>query len=111
MNRIEVTRLRRNSWFRVCLPYHYAPLIPAPGAKHIYLPVNRNYKPLGIRSREFVDYEKFRAQAVVFATDPHKFDGIWSDLKNLYLYDDHNASLIDYFDRLERLVIHSAKMA
>lgn len=111
MNRSEVTRLRRNVWFRACLPYHYAPLKPAPGAKHIYLPVNRNYKPLGIRSREFVDYEKFRAQAVVFSTDPHKFEEIWSDPKNLYLYSDNNATLTDYFDRLERLMIHSAKMS
>jgi hypothetical protein len=110
MNHSEVTRLRRNSWFRTCLPYHYVPLKAAPGAKHIYLPVNRSYKPLGIRSREWVDYEDFRAQAVVFATDPHKFDGIWSDRKSLYLYNDNNAILSDYFDRLERLMIHSVKM-
>ena len=110
MNCSEVIRLRRNSWFRVCLPYHYAPLKPAPGAKHIYLPVNRNYKPLGIRSREWVDYEEFRAQAVVFATDPHKFEGIWSDLERLYLYSDNYATLTDYFARLEQLMIYSAKV-
>jgi hypothetical protein len=110
MNRSELTRLRRNSWFRMYLPYHYVPLKPAPGAKHIFLPVNRSYKPLGIRSRERVDYEDFRAQAVAFATDPHEFNGIWSDRKRLYLYNDNNATLSDYFDRLERLMIHSAKM-
>jgi hypothetical protein len=34
--------------------------------KHVYLPLNRNYKPLGQTSRQRVRYEDYVDQAMIF---------------------------------------------
>jgi hypothetical protein len=103
-------------WFRIWMPYCFVKL-ESPAKKHVYLPLNRNYKPLGMLSRKHLDYETFRAQAVQFKTDPKIFKGIWhlvetnkSDDEQLWLYEDVHTSRIDYFARLEKLVLKTMKL-
>lgn len=78
MNSLQANNLAmKGQWFRIWMPYSFVKL-DAPPKKHVYLPLNRNYKPLGYAGREHLDYEAYRAQAVQFKTDPKKFAGIWT---------------------------------
>ena len=97
----------RQHWFRYWMPYQFIPL-KAGGKRHVYLPVNRDYKPLGMKNA-FVNYEAHLTNAVVFARDPHRFKDIWFDPKTLYLYNDSPRSRLDYFERLGHLMALSAK--
>lgn len=91
-------------WFKFWMPYAYVHL-PDAGRKHVYLPVNRRYKPLGIVGHAWVDYEPFLPQAVVFSADPATFKGVWfATTPHFYLYNDAPASRVDYFERFERLM-------
>jgi hypothetical protein len=56
------------------MPYAFVPLGCAPDA-HAYLPLNRGLKPLGVVGHGRVRFRDFAAQAVVFRTDPHAFEG------------------------------------
>jgi hypothetical protein len=88
----------------VALP-HWSRLRP-----HIWLPLNRLYKPLGIASRDWVDYEDHLDKAIVFARDPRTFANIWADPDDgkggLYLYSDSCRDWADYLLRLGRLFSH-----
>jgi hypothetical protein len=100
----------RDRWFRFCMPYHIEHL-EDPQHKHAYLPVNREYKPLGITSSNWVHYEDYRSQAMVFVSDPAAFEDIWIRRGNgLWLYSDSPESRLDYFARLERLLNRSVKL-
>ena len=92
----------KDPWFRYCSPYHFTPLKLTKG-RYIYLPVNRSYKPLGITTREPVNYEDFFDLSVEFFSDPHGFDDVWYDAAALYLYNDSPASTLNYYVRLRRL--------
>ncbi len=89
--------------FRFWFPYAFVPLKHA-RFKYVYLPVNRNYKPLGHRNRDWVVYDDYlHSHGVRFSSDPSTFKDIWStkgDNGILYLYDDAPASRLDYFERL-----------
>ena len=101
-----------DQWFRYWLPYCFIK-IEHPNFKHVYMPVNRNYKPLGAISDEWIDYNLFSDQCVVFSKDPRTFTGIWSDINSsgyMYLYDDNAKSRADYFERLSKLFMRSAKI-
>ncbi len=92
-------------WFRHSLPYTLH-LMPGQRKKHTYLPLNRDYKPLGVVTMDHVRYEDYLDRAVVFGTDPHRFTDIWipwDARRLLYLYTDNNRSVRDYFERLGRL--------
>jgi hypothetical protein len=85
-------------------------------AKHVYLPLNRNYKPLGLTTREWVQHEPYLHQAVVFSSDPHDIQGVWwtkvmPSKPLLTLYNDDPESRFDYFSRLERLMSRSVRLA
>ncbi|WP_156464243.1 hypothetical protein [Afipia sp. Root123D2] len=97
-----------DQWFRYWLPYQFVK-IDGP-RKHTYLPVNRNYKPLGVVSKEWADYHKFHDQAVVFAKNPAEFKGIWYNEDGLYLYSDDPKTRLDYFERLQKLLSYSAAL-
>jgi hypothetical protein len=92
------------------MPYHFVQL-RSRRFKHLYLPVNRNYKPLGNMGREWVDYRSYASQAVIFRRDPHHLEGVWADPERLYLYKGSVGSRLDYFARYERLVSHSMAVA
>jgi len=99
----------QDQWFRYWLPYQFVKL-DVPGHKHVYLPVNRNYKPLGVMSEDWADYDDYLHQAVVFGADPYTYEDVWTDGEGLYLYDDNPASRQDYFKRLELLLGRSMKL-
>jgi hypothetical protein len=76
----------------------------------VYLPLNRDYKPLGLKTKDCVDYQDYIEQAVVFPDDPHAFENVWHRSESLHLYGDDPESRLDYFDRLERLLGRSVKL-
>ena len=83
------------------------------GRKFIYLPLNRNYKPLGQTSDKWVNYGKYIDQAVIFGSDPASFKNIWysnNDAKQFYLYSDSSISRREYFERLGRLMSKAPKI-
>ena len=84
--------------------------IEEPERNHVYLPVNRNYKPLGITPAEWVDYDTYLSQAVVFSANPHTFDDIWFHNETLHFYEDVVSSRVDYFARLEWLLSRVVKL-
>jgi hypothetical protein len=95
-----------DEWFRYCMPYTFIALPSVGCHKYVYLPVNCNYKPLGQMTKDFVDYDTFSAQTVVFTDDPNTFDGVWIDSDGLWLYTDAPATRRDYYTRLDRLKAH-----
>lgn len=101
----------RTQWGRIWLPYCFYKL-DLPG--HVYLPVNRDYKPLGFITfnsvgisvgETWVDYELYVEKAMVFAKDPHGILGVFVN-DNLYLYDNkYEKTIMDsYFARYEKLL-------
>lgn len=93
-----------NRWFRHFLPYAFVRL-EHPRRRHVFLPVNRNYKPLGIFSREWVEYATHLDDAVAFRRDPLLMTGVWTATReHLWLYNDNPLSRLDYFERLERVM-------
>lgn len=100
-------------WFRFWMPYLFQKM-DHPKIKHFYLPLNRNYKPLGAVSKDWVEYEAFQfSNGVAFSSDPAQIRDIWLPGKNtelLYLYDDTTESRRDYFKRFERLMARSIKI-
>jgi hypothetical protein len=100
-------RTAPGQWFRYCMPYEFALLKATRLRSPLYLPVNRDYKPLGLSkgSVGFVDYEDYVLQAVTFSRDPHALEGIWmpNEQGRLFLYDDGGDSRKDYFARLDKL--------
>jgi hypothetical protein len=111
MNRRSASRLTiQERWFRYWMPYTFSQL-EVMGQSHVYLPLNRNYNPLGVWSRRGapIDYRKYSDQALVFPSDPRKFEGVWYK-QTLYLYEDDPNSRLDYFERLERLMSRSVNL-
>ena len=101
------------TFFKLWMPYLYQ-RVEVPGRKHAFLPLNRDYVPLGMRrSAGFVRYEDAMAgHGVYFTRDPATWDGIWWNVRDgcLWLYDDSVASRQDYFARLERLMSRRMEM-
>ena len=106
-------------WFRHWMPYEFVRLGPG-GDEHVYLPLNRALKPLGITARGCTRFSDYRAQAVVFRMDPHPFEGVWFDpvgatpglpRRRLLLYDDTPESRMDYFVRFERLMARVSRLS
>ena len=110
MKKYHAARLTgADQWFRIWLPYTFVKM-EAADHKHVYLPLNRDHKPLGVKSNDWVDYQDFIDQAVVFPEDPYTFENVWHDPETRHLYSDHPNSRSDYFNRLERLFSRSVKL-
>lgn len=92
-----------DSWFRYWMPYVFQK-IEHPKFKHVYLPLNRNYKPIGCIDEKHVNYADFMHQAIKFEKDPSTFEGVWLE-GGLYLYEDNPQSLETYFARLRKLML------
>ncbi|MEN2746444.1 hypothetical protein [Sphingomonas sp. T9W2] len=101
------------TFFRVFMPY-VIQRVHTPGHKHAFLPLNRDYLPLGLRRDGSVTYADYMpTHGVFFARDPAKFaDVFWEPESGdqLWLYDDSPASRVDYFARLERLMSRQMDM-
>ncbi len=99
----------RSSLFRArSLPYCFTKL----GSEgHVWLPLNRHYKPLGAPRDQYADYDKHIDSALVFARDPIGFKDVWHSTSGgrCYLYGDGTDLAADYFPRLERLLRHEHK--
>jgi hypothetical protein len=98
----------RNDWFRTWMPYCFQPM-KVPGArKHVYIPLNRFYKPLGISRRAgHIVYEEHSEHFVRFTSDPAKLRGVWNEGSNgFYLYNDKPSSTNNYGERLHELMRH-----
>jgi hypothetical protein len=95
------------------MPYLFQKL-EHPKIKHFYIPLNRNYKPLGILGKDWVDYSSYsNSHGVAFSSDPSKISGVWlpSEIEgSLYLYEDSIQSRRDYFERFERLMARTIKI-
>ena len=99
-----------DSWFRYNMIYHLQKL-DVPG--HVYLPLNRDYRPLGIASDgknwTDVDYMAHAEKAMKFSRDPSTFTDVWGH-SPLYMYYDGAHFRADYFARLEKLFGRAVKV-
>ncbi|MGH6977954.1 MAG: hypothetical protein ACRED4_01455 [Brevundimonas sp.] len=98
---------KSDSWFRYWMPYAFVKL-EHPKLKHVWLPLNRNYKPLGYTSSVWVEYDDYIDQAISFARDPRLLKAVWSEEieatdTQIWLYKS-TMYREDYFARLERLM-------
>ena len=102
--------LRWEAFFYKSLPYCFAKL-KNKAYPHIWLPLNRDYKPLGVLSKEWIDYDDHIASALVFSRDPCKFNNVWQSVYSdaCYLYNDGTNLDLEYFPRLHRLLSHAHK--
>jgi len=92
----------QNDFLRYYLPYHFQKL-PHERLKHVYLPLNRAYLPLGFMGGR-VNLREHMSECVVFDSDPHYFADVWFDPVGLFLYGDGPESKRGYSDRLGRLL-------
>lgn len=116
MNETQLQQLTQpgGHFFRYWMPYVFRK-VHCKRYTRPYLPLNRNYKPLGFLDREWVDYQSYISTlAVFFRSDPAKFDGIWWNVdeqgEHMWLYEDALDSRRDYFQRLEKLMAKSIKL-
>ena len=99
-------RWSQDNYRRLYLPYTFHPIR---SEARIYLPLNRYYKPLGMRG-DWVDYLDFPENLVRFTCDPHTITNVWfgclgrDNSRGLYLYYDNRNSLKDYAARYARLL-------
>ena len=105
----------RGHFFKFWMPYVFQPIV-VEEVKWAYLPLNRNYKSLGVTSRSHVEYHEFaKTHGVKFSRDPHLIEGVWSstdrgdrcDEGRLWLYKDSGLSRRDYFERFAILMSRS----
>ncbi len=100
---------------KIWMPYVFQNIDVA-GVKWAYLPLNRNYKPLGYTSSARVDYQDYAiSHGVRFSRDPAGFSMIWVHIDDdaggrLWLYTDGATSRTDYYRRFERLMTKSVAL-
>jgi len=74
---------------------------------NVWLPLNRDYKPLGGDSKRTYNYDKCYGHFVKFKGDPRKrpewFRRFDPTSDQLFLYNDDPESRVDYFERLGRM--------
>ncbi len=94
------------SFARYALPY-VLQKIEHPTYKHVYIMLNRDYKPLGVVKHshsDHVNYDDYSDHHIRFNKDPNTFKDVWFAADQpLVLYNDGDASRKDYFERLGRL--------
>lgn len=100
---MTIERLQNESWFRHHMIYTLEPIHHS-RYNHLYLPLNRHYKPLGVITTDWLDYENYTSQAMVFKRDPHSFTSVWWKNDSLHMYNDGVESRETYFPRLEKLL-------
>ena len=99
------------TFFKVWMPYLFE-RIEHPRHKHAFLPLNRDYAPLGMRRCGHRDYAAMLpTHGVFFARDPAKLDVFWNVRgRSHWLYDDSSASRFTYFERLQTLMMRQMEM-
>jgi hypothetical protein len=72
---------------------------------------DQHYKPLGIITRDDVQYEDYvESHGVWFSGDPRLFNGVWHSSQPLFMYNDHPSSRLDYFERFANLMCRMVKV-
>jgi hypothetical protein len=100
------------TFFKVWMPY-LLKRVEYPGRKHAFLPLNRDYAPLGMPRGGGLDYATMMpTHGVFFARDPALLKDVWWNPRGdmLWLYDDSTASRLTYFARLEKLMSRQMEM-
>lgn len=99
----QVVRIADLPLFRSSLPY----LIQRSGDG--WLMLGRDYKPIGVTARDWVDYDDFAHQRFKLRVHPLKMVGVWRPKDRegqhdcrWWFYSDSVESYMDYFQRLER---------
>jgi hypothetical protein len=99
----QVVRIADLRLFRSSMPY----LIQRSGDE--WLMLGRDYKPIGVTSRDWVDYDDFTHQRFKLRVHPSKIGGVWWNMRDVgpdtemfWFYSDSVHSYMDYFQRLER---------
>lgn len=75
--------------------------------RHVWLPLNRKYKPLGTNwDAQWVDYYDYLPASMVFLSDPLQFEGVWEyDPRTQIKWLKNDATPANvYFGRLQRLM-------
>lgn len=125
---MTISNVKKQHWFWWSLPYCFYPMHVFEIAdkptlkklpKHCFLPLTREYKPLGFVGRTYpeVKYQDYLSNAVVFKSDPLTYKNIFlADARNdhpanaltpfLYMYSDLEDTRRDYFTRLGKLMGH-----
>jgi hypothetical protein len=98
-------------WFRHNMIYAITKVVA--DKPHVWLPLNRDYKPLGIVPQEgWVDYDLYAKEyptlAMRFARDPRRLKDVWVTDQGdmLWLYSDRLWEAASYYDRLRKLLEH-----
>ena len=105
MNKREMIDISdREKALRFMLPYYFHHM-PELG-KHIYLPCNRDYKPIGVRGySEWVDYADYKHLMVKFSRDPRLIKGVWKEHSwGLFMYGDLPSSRSCYYQNLAKIM-------
>jgi hypothetical protein len=93
---------------KIWLPYA---LYRIAGPNHTCLFVNRNYKPLGMITGDYIEYSDHPDKAIRFVRDPFQFKDCFytgNDAPNPgYLYGGADDFDRNYFPRLQRLLSHA----
>ena len=99
----QVFRIADLPLFRSSMPY----LIQRSGDG--WLMLGRDYKPIGVTARDWVDYDAFAHQRFKLRVHPRKMAGVWlpqhqsgHDDRCWWFYSDNWETYLDYFQRLER---------
>ena len=116
-------RIGDTDYGRLWLPYCLAEMICPERGKYVYLPLNRNYKPVGEPWGVRVDYYDYQARFLRFKRDPLKIGGEpWTKIRlgqklscgqhdgqMLWLYKNIYESAADYFRRLKLVMDNTCK--
>jgi hypothetical protein len=110
--RVRQERRKGRTWhdtpFHVHFPYCFRPV-----GDGLYLPVGREYGPVGHpQDHSHSDYAAYAPEAWSFSCDPYALEGVWLAMPlGKYLYDGHFLHTVkefeDYLRRLGRLIAAS----
>lgn len=68
--------MRKNKYARLWLPYCFRKM-EHDKHKYVFLPLNREYKPIGLPYDPWINYENYARNMVVLTRNPEKLEGIW----------------------------------
>ncbi len=92
----------REAWFRFHMPYQIVKIEP-----RLYLPINRNYDPVGVTIDGHSVWKDYADQAMRLTVPFERLVGKVFINDRGYMYNDDPDSRIDYFERLAILMAHA----
>jgi hypothetical protein len=106
----------KTKMLRYVLPYCFQKM--SNFGKNVYLPLNRDYKPIGVISSDYVYYDEYRHLFVRFSSCPSKIKGVWHEVSKdrndeiyaFYLYSDKLSSREEYYARLAKVMSKATRL-